>query len=268
MWKWEADESPKAVIVMVHGAMEHHGRYSWLIEMWRSSGYHVIMGDLPGQGMTTRSQRGHIGSFDEYIIEIKDWVQTAYQFEVPIFLLGHSMGGLAVIRTLQEEKLKVAGVILSSPCLGLVHYPSKILSSLSLGLNKIAPEIRFKSPITIQMSTRNEEIMESAVNDTLYITKISVRWYRELIKAMKLAFINMSKIPDVPLLVLQGGDDKIVSKSSVSEWFNQVHLSEKQYKEWSKCYHELFNEPEREEVFNYARNFVENRLRLIGYIVE
>lgn len=58
MHKWEA-VNPKGVIVMVHGAAEHHGRYRWLIEMWRSVGMHVIMGDLPGQGLTTR-RRGHI----------------------------------------------------------------------------------------------------------------------------------------------------------------------------------------------------------------
>lgn len=70
---------------MVHGAMEHHGRYGWLIEMWRVSGFHVVMGDLPGQGMTTRSRRGHIDSFQEYLIEVKDWIQAAYTFDLPVF---------------------------------------------------------------------------------------------------------------------------------------------------------------------------------------
>jgi lysophospholipase len=268
MWKWEADGNAKAVIVMVHGAMEHHRRYSWLIEMWRSEGFHVIMGDLPGQGITSRSQRGHIDSFDEYIFEVKDWVQTAYQFELPVFLLGHSMGGLAVIRALQEQPLKLEGVILSAPCLGLVKYPSTVLNLLSIGLNKLVPERRFASPLTIDLATRNEAIRESAVNDSLFVTKVSVRWYRELLRGIKQAFVNMSKIPDFPLLVLQGGDDKIVSKSAVGEWFNQISLSEKHYKEWPVCYHELFNEPEREEIFQYAKSFVENRLRSIGYIIE
>lgn len=267
MWKWEADQEPKAVIVIVHGAMEHHGRYSWLIEMWRSSGYHVIMGDLPGQGMTTRSHRGHIDSFDEYIFEIKDWVQTAYQFDVPVFLMGHSMGGLACIRTIQEERLNLAGVILSAPCLDLVNYPSKFLSLLSLGFNRVAPQLKFSTGLLIDDVTRNLETRDVALNDSLYITKVSVRWYREFIKAMKLAFVNISKVPDLPLLVLQGGDDKIVNKKAVNDWFNQVDLSEKQYKVWPKSYHELFSEPEREEVFQYAKNFVENRLRSLGYIL-
>lgn len=267
MWKWEAEGEGKAVIVMVHGAMEHHRRYGWLIEMWRTSGFHVIMGDLPGQGMTTRSRRGHIDSFDEYINEVKDWLQAAYRYELPVFLLGHSMGGLISIRLMQEERLNIAGVILSSPCLGLVNAPSQFLDVVSHALNVVYPSLRMNSGLTVQMATRNEDVLEADLNDTLYITKVSIRWYRELTEAMKQAFLNMEKIQDVPMLVMQGGDDKIVKKGTVKEWFNLAPLSEKRIKEWPKCYHEIFNEPEREEVFEYAKDFVNSQLKAIGYIV-
>lgn len=267
MWKWEAEGEAKAVIVMVHGAMEHHRRYGWLIEMWRTSGFHVIMSDLPGQGMTTRSHRGHIDSFDEYLIEVKDWVQAAYRYELPVFLLGHSMGGLIAIRLLQVEKLNIAGVILSSPCLGLIETPSKLLNTLSYGLNAIYPSLRMNSGLTVDMATRNPDVREADVNDTLYITKVSIRWYRELASAMKEAFEDLEHVQDLPMLVMQGGDDKIVKKASVKEWFNHAPLSEKRFKEWPKCYHEIFNEPEREEVFEYAKDFVNSQLKSIGYIV-
>jgi lysophospholipase len=69
------------------------------------------------------------------------------------------------------------------------------------------------------------------------------------------------------MLVMQGGDDKIVNKLTVKEWFNKAPLSEKRFKEWPKCYHEIFNEPEREEVFEYAKDFVNSQLKAIGYIV-
>lgn len=267
MWKWEAEGEAKAVIVMVHGAMEHHRRYGWLIEMWRTSGFHVIMADLPGQGMTTRSLRGHIDSFDEYIIEVKDWVQAAYRYNLPVFLLGHSMGGLISIRLLQEERMNLAGVILSSPCLGLVQTPSKLLEFLSYGLNLLYPSFRMNSGLTVEMATRNMDVREADANDTLYVTKVSVRWYRELTAAMKLAFLNLEKTHDVPILVMQGGYDKIVKKKLVKEWFNHAPFSEKRFKEWPKLYHEIFNEPEREEVFEYAKDFVTSQIKAIGYIV-
>jgi lysophospholipase len=123
------------------------------------------------------------------------------------------------------------------------------------------------SGLTVQMATRNEEVREADSNDTLYITKVSIRWYRELVGAMKEAFQELEKIQDIPMLVMQGGDDKIVNKGTVKEWFNHVPLSEKRFKEWPKCYHEIFNEPEREEVFEYAKDFVLSQLKAIGYIV-
>lgn len=267
MWKWEAEGEAKGVVVIVHGAMEHHRRYSWLIEMWRLSGFHVVMGDLPGQGMTTRTRRGHIDSFDEYIFEVKDWVQAAYRFNLPVFLIGHSMGGLISIRLLQEEKLNIAGVVLSSPCLGLAQQQPKIKTLLSSVLNVVAPTVRVNTGLTIDMATRNAEVREADMNDTLYITKVSVRWYYELVHAIKLAFEQNDRIQDVPFLVMQGGEDKIVNKHTVREWFNDVPLSEKRFKEWPKCYHEIFNEPEREEVFEYTKDFINSQLKAIGYIL-
>src|SRR5690606_9475505 len=132
--------------------------------------------------------------------------------------------------------------------------PSKLLNFLSLGLNSVMPSLKMDSGLTVDMATRNQDVLDADLNDSLYVTKVSVRWYRELVYAIKLAFENLDNIQDVPLLVVQGGDDKIVNKTTVREWFNLAPLSEKRFKEWPKCYHEVFNEPEREEVFEYAKD--------------
>jgi len=267
MWKWEAEGDAKAVIVMVHGALEHHLRYGWLIEMWRSSGFHVIMDDLPGHGATSRARRGHIDSFDEYVREVKDWVQTAFRYELPVFILGHDLGGLIAIRLLQEERINIAGVILSSPLLGVINHPGKMIQLLSYGLNRVYPAFRFNTGLTVHLATRNEAVQEADAKDTLYVTTVSVRWYRELLAAIKLAFVNVEKTIDIPLLIMQAGEDKLVDKRMVRDWFNRLPLSEIRFKEWPKFYHEIFNEPEREAVFEYAKDFVHSQLKAIGYIV-
>ncbi|WP_246941411.1 alpha/beta hydrolase [Bacillus pinisoli] len=263
MWKWEA-ENAKGVIVMVHGAAEHHGRYKWLIEMWRGEGYHVIMGDLPGQGTTSRRDRGHIDKFDVYIEAVEEWYKEALSYQLPIVLLGHSMGGLTVIRTMQEKQLKINCMILSSPCLGISEQttPSIFLDLASRVLNKITPSLRIATGLTPSMATRNKEVIELDSNDSLYVTKVSVRWFRELIHATVLALINIKKVPDVPVLFMQGGDDQIVDKRKGKEWFDQLDVTDKTYKEWHGLYHEIFNEPEREQVFDYAKRFVETQLSI------
>ncbi|WP_170007991.1 alpha/beta hydrolase [Bacillus fonticola] len=271
MWKWETEGEAKGVMVIVHGAMEHHGRYTWLIEKWQEAGFHVIMGDLPGQGTTSRSGRGHIQSFDQYIDAIYDWLQHAYEYHLPVFLLGHSMGGLATTRLLQtkeKEQLHIAGVILSSPCFGLAYTPTKFKSAISKGLNLVTPKFKLESGISTDLSTRNEEVKNAEENDSLYITKVSIRWYRELIGAMKNAFEDVAEMKDFPLCVMQAGDDKIVDLQKVYEWVHQVSLSEKHWKVWPGLYHEIFSEPERDLVFTYARDFTFSRLRQLGFYIE
>ncbi|HET7521980.1 MAG TPA: alpha/beta hydrolase [Bacillales bacterium] len=260
MWKWEADDA-RGVFVLVHGSSEHHGRYEWLIEKWRSEGFHVVMGDLPGHGNT--KNRGHIDSFDEYIETVADWVAEAETYSLPIFLFGHSLGGLVVIRTLMEKSLPVRGVILSSPCTGLVHPPPKPLKMAAKIADGALPKlkVRLKSSSENPNATRNTERLKKDSEDSLMVKKVSIRWYNELEKAMKLVFESEGKFPDVPLLVMQAGDDKIVDKHAVRRWFNRLSVTERAYKEWDGLYHEIFNEPERDAVFRHALGFMELQLR-------
>ncbi|WP_028399744.1 alpha/beta hydrolase [Ectobacillus panaciterrae] len=258
MRKREAEEA-KAAIVIVHGAMEHHGRYLPLADMWTSKGYHVVMGDLPGHGTTSR-RRGHINHFDEYIEEVKVWIKEAQAYKLPLFLLGHSMGGLIVIRTLQETGMEVDGVILSSPCLGVLSQPPVYLRVASKVLNVVAPKLLVASNLTVEMATRNKEIRDAMENDSLYLRKVSVRWYSELVKGIKNAYKHQDKFPNVPLLLMQACEDKIVDKTVVRKWFDQLNINDKAYKEWEKCYHELFSEYEQNEVFALAYHFAEAHL--------
>jgi lysophospholipase len=226
------------------------------------------MGDLPGQGMTSRAKRGHISSFKEYTNELSDWVQAAYQSNVPVFLLGHSMGALVITRYLQEEKPEIAGVIMSSPLFKMKHVPPKHLNVLTHGLNSMTPSLKFDSGITSEMATRNEEIWAFDAEDSLFVRKVSVRWYREIVQAIKIATAGPGEVPDIPHLIMQAGEDRITDGSTARSFAKKLELSELQYKEWPGLYHEIFNEPEREDVFQYALDFVHNRLRSLGFIME
>ncbi|MFA9458210.1 lysophospholipase [Halalkalibacter sp. AB-rgal2] len=255
MWKWEVEE-PRGTVVVVHGAGEHHARYEWLAERFNEHGFDVIMGDLPGQGRT-RGKRGHIPSFDYYLDTVEEWIEEAKASQLPIILFGHSMGGLIVIRTLMERKpAMILGVILSSPCLGLTSPPPKLKELSTKLLHRVIPTFSADSGLKTEHLTRNEEIRERYSHDELRVKKVSVRWYQELMKAMRLAHRYPEKLPDIPLMVLQSGEDYVVNKEEVRAWFDLLLTQEKYYKEWEGLYHELFNEPERKQVFRHAIGFV------------
>ncbi|MBM7646510.1 lysophospholipase [Scopulibacillus daqui] len=269
MWVWETNETPQGAIVIVHGSGEHHGRYRWLRRQWLDSGFHVIMGDLPGHGKSP-GIKGHIDRFDEYIDAVESWTKKGEKFHLPLFLLGHSLGGLSVIRTLQEKQMAVQGIILSSPCLGLTFPMPSLLKKTSYFLNKVAPELLIptKRSAGNKKATRNQEVLQRDAGDPLMLTKISARWYWELETAMEEAFQKIDKFPDVPVLILQAGDDKIVNKHSVKKWFDSLKAKNKVYKEWTGLYHEVFNEPERKSVFQHALSFIENNMSSGGLFSE
>ncbi|SDJ63633.1 alpha/beta hydrolase [Salimicrobium halophilum] len=247
--------TPKAVIVIVHGAFEHGGRYQALAEKFQADGYSVVVGDLPGQG-DEKGRRGHIRSFRQYIETIEGWVTYAQDTDLPVFLLGHSMGGLAVIRTLQEMKLPVRGVILSSPALGIKNGAGKPLEAVSKVLDRVSPTMRVAYPYNPEIVTRNERVWEMDRKDDKILDQVSVRWYKEFQRAIKKAHVQ--EMSNLPLLLMQAGDDKMVKIKDTKRWFNNQDMTEKAYKEWPGLYHEIFNEPENEKVYRYTLNFLES----------
>lgn len=128
---------------------------------------------------------------------------------------------------------------------------------IAKGLNVVAPSIMFESGITPDKATRNKEVIEMDINDSLYITKVSVRWYQEILKAVKSAMEPTDAFLDIPLLVMQAGTDFLVDKKMVVKWFDQLASYNKTYREWEGLYHEIFNEPEREDVFKAAKAFAD-----------
>ncbi|ADH98743.1 alpha/beta hydrolase fold protein [[Bacillus] selenitireducens MLS10] len=265
MMKYETNvERPRGVAVVVHGAGEHHGRYRWLIEQFQAAGFHVVSGDLPGQGKTD-GKRGHIKSFDEYIARITSWLIAAKTYKLPVILFGHSMGGLASVRTVVrlEERLKPDMMILSSPCLGLVNQTSKPKEFLARVMNRVKPDLYVTSNVRNGTGTRNREVIRLYDEDPLRVRKITVRWYRELHQSMKAAFTEAASFPDIPLLVSQGGEDLIVDRHEVRKWFDRLPINDKSYKEWPGLYHEVLNEPERADVYLHLAGFIETQLALL-----
>ena len=117
MWKWETEHDAKGVVVIVHNILEHTGRYAYVITMLRRNGYHVIMGDLPGQGQTSRASKGQLEHFDIYNETLLEWVRIANEYKIPTFFMGVGLGGLILLNVLEKTELPIEGMLLLSPLL-------------------------------------------------------------------------------------------------------------------------------------------------------
>jgi lysophospholipase len=262
MWKWEAEGSPKAVVAIVHNVYEHHSRNAWLIQKLRNSGFHVVTGDLPGHGAEGVGKI-HDEPFDKYAKYVEKLIAVSLDDNLPLFILGHGIGATFVMRLLQRKKIECAGVVFSSPWLALRHQPPKFSNVLT----KFSSSMKLNHEIDIEMLTRNSDLYEEAKQDDYYRAEGTVAWYKELQAFMKLVVQDERSVHDIPVLMHIAEDDKITDIALAKKWFIRQELSEIQYKQWKRLYHDIYQEPEREEVYLYTESFMNNVLRSLGYVV-
>lgn len=264
MWKWEAEGQPKAVVLIVHSAYEHHNRYAWLIQKLRNSGFHVVTGDLPGHGEEAVG-KVHDDQFDKYMKYVKKMLAVGISDNLPLFVIGHGLGATLTMHLLQTEKIECAGFIFSSPWLALHHQPPKFSTMLTKLTTSMSTKVDHE--IKIEMLTRNEELYAEAWEDLHYHPTVTTAWYKALQAFMKTITQHEGTIRDVPVLIHTAGQDKIADASYAKKWLIHQNLTEFQYKEWKYLYHDVYQEPEREEVYLYTESFMDNVLRSLGYIV-
>ena len=159
MWKWETENEAKGVVVIAHNMLEHTGRYAYVITMLRRNGYHVIMGDLPGQGQTSRSNKGQIDNFDVYHEHILEWIRIANEYKIPTYVLGIGLGGLIVLNLLEKTEVPIEGLMLLSPLLEFKKSNKSRKDKIISNIGKIAKDTRFKVGITVEDLTRNEDLL-------------------------------------------------------------------------------------------------------------
>lgn len=255
--KWSAKESQGAV-VLVHGTGEHHGRYAHVAAFLNQQGWDVYADDLPGWGRSP-GIRGHIDSFDNYVQKVREWTVAALEDSAgkrPVFLLGHSLGGLIATRFVQSEKAaqELAGLILTSPCLRLkLEVPAWKAQAAKL-LDRFWPTLALANGITPDMVSRDEAVQAAYKDDPLNYPKVSVRWFQELHKAMQAAWEERTRLR-VPVLVLQAGDDSLVDADAV-ERFTAGIPGNKTFRRFPGLRHEVLNEPERADVLRQMNGWM------------
>lgn len=268
MWKWETENDAKGVVVIAHNILEHTGRYAYVITMLRRNGYHVIMGDLPGQGQTSRANKGQIDDFNTYHENLLEWIKIANEYKIPTFVLGVGLGGLIVLNLLEKAELPIEGVMLLSPMLELRRTGKGRKNKIISNLGKMSKDTRFKMGISSQDLTRNEEIIDETDNDGLMLKKVTYRWYNLIVEKMKETMDHIKDIKQLPALIMYGTEDKILETDAIIELKDKLASNELYFKAWNGLYHEIHNEPERDQVMRYVLTFLNNSVNTMGFVVK
>ena len=246
---WQPKDKPKAVVVIIHGYGEHSSRYTHVAEHLGSHGYAVDTFDLRGHGKS-EGARTFIKSFDEYLDDVGQFLVRVRERhpEKTMFMLGHSMGGAITTLFIITKKPELSGVVLSGAAVKISDDISPLLVKISGVIGSILPKL---PTIRLDASgiSRDPEVVQRYDNDPLvYRGKIPARTGAELTRATKLIHAKMNTI-ELPLLIMHGTDDRLADPEGSKQLYEHVKSTDKTVKLYKGFYHEVLNEPEKEQVF-------------------
>ncbi|CDO69090.1 hypothetical protein BN946_scf184992.g39 [Trametes cinnabarina] len=257
--------SAQAVLLFIHGFAEHIGRYEWAHAQCAIKGITVFSFDQRGFGRTAldsshKSKGSAYGKTDLHsqMRDIEWWLKYLRNQNphLPIFLMGHSMGGALVLafptRTTappaKESAELLSGVIASSP-LVLQHVStSRPVRFLVDNLSKIAPNMPFDASLPNEFLSRDPAVIAALEADPLVMQKGSLKCLSDMLNVgeelYERDYLNWPK--DLPVLFVHGDADKVrvTSFGAAQDLFNRLQAMDKIFETVKDAYHELVHEPD------------------------
>ena len=246
---WLPANEPRAILLIVHGLAEHSGRYMNIVNHFVPKGFAIYGFDLPGHGKS-EGLRGYIERFSCFLDNLDAFLDVvrSRHHNSKIFIMGHSMGGTIATAYAVQHQHKFDGLIVS----GATLFAGSSISPLQIILAKIFSLLLPKIGITVidaSAISRDEAVVNNYVNDPLvYRGKIRARLGAEFIRTMQ---VLPRQMPDIalPILIMHGTADRLSNPKSSELLYERASSDDKTLKLYTGFYHEIFNEPGREQVF-------------------
>ncbi len=259
--EWSPESHPAGVVCLVHGLGEHSGRYTHLADFLNRNGYTLIAFDLRGHGKSP-GIRGHTPSFEAYMQDIDGILEEARKRhpQLPLFLYGHSLGGMLVLNYALRRKPQLSGVIATGPGLrtALEEQPLKIAFAKIMG--SVFPALCLPSGLDVDLLSRDPEVVRRYKSDPFVHEMASLGFARHSLKAIDWVFAHAAEF-NLPLLIMHGAADQIAYCKGSQEFASRV-LAPHTLKIWNGLYHEIHNEPEQGEVFKELLGWLETQRNL------
>jgi alpha-beta hydrolase superfamily lysophospholipase len=253
------------VLVVVHGFAEHSGRYDHMGQWFSSRGFAVHAYDQRGHGRS-QGRRGHVERFDEYLDDLQlllERVRDEHPGQ-PLVLCGHSMGGLVVASFLGQRKLPgLQAAVTSCAALALSPDLPRWRVWTARLLRSIAPRLHLSSGLDPEGLSRDPSVVRAYLEDPLVDRRMTMALGSELLQAVSRAEDWAQRVP-VPMLLLHGEADPICPVRGSRDFHARVRAAGSQLRTYPGLRHEIFNEPEHEEVFQDVLEWVRGLPEAVG----
>lgn len=255
---WEPETGVKAVVCLVHGLGEHSGRYAHLAEQLNQAGYALVTFDLRGHGKS-QGPRGHTPSFEAFMADITQFLKQAAgrHNEKPLFLYGHSLGGILVLNYVLRRKPRLAGVIATGPGLRTALEKQRLKITFARIMGRLVPTLSLPSGLDAGMLSHDQAIVRAYRSDPLVHDRATLHMANQTLASIPWAFEHAHEF-SLPLLLMHGTGDQLAYWEGSQEFASRVN-GQCSLKLWDGLYHEIHNEPEQGEVFAYLIDWLDER---------
>ena len=245
---WTPSRSrPRAAIINLHGLGDHSGLYPNLASYLPVRGLALYAYDMRGNGRSP-GQRAYLKGWQEYRDDLDGFVAQVRKWEedLPLFLLGNSLGGLVVLDYALDRGAGVAGVIAAAPPLGRLGVPP-VLLALGRVMSRVLPRFSLEVGMDLTGLARDPEVRETVLADPFFHRRGTARLSTEVTAAI--ARVQQRAVDlSVPLLLLHGSADRMVPPDGSRSFFAKVRYPDREFREYPEAYHALFADINHSEV--------------------
>ena len=255
---WQPEGSPKAVMILVHGFNAHSGYMVWPGEQFSANGFATYALDLRGRGKS-EGERFYVEEFSDYLGDVDKLVDIARGENpgLPVYVLGHSAGGVIASSYVFEHQDEIAGLVCESFAfdVGLPHLVQLALQ----GVGYLAPHVHVFSLNNADFS-RDPAHVERMNTDPL-IAKESqpAETASEMLKAAERLKANMPNF-NVPVFIIHGTEDKATRPAGSQYFYDNAGSSDKTLKLYDGHVHDLLADVDKEIVMDDILAWLDARI--------
>jgi acylglycerol lipase len=255
---WEPVGTAKANLVICHGVNSHGGQYIRAAEEFAARGFAVTALDLRGRGKSD-GERFYAESIGDYVSDLSLAIELGRSKhpDLPLYLLGHSAGGVTSVTYTLDYQERIDGLICESFAFR-VFAPNFALKLLE-GASHLVPHAHVLR-LKMEDFSRDPDWVAQLNADPLTEGEVQpVQTVAAFARAGERFEREFGRIT-LPVLILHGTDDKATRPDGSQQFFDEAGSADKTLKLYDGYYHDLLNDIGRERVMDDIIAWIDERL--------